>query len=503
MMVIAEEQTQVKQKQVKQKAAVKPEKTKSRKWTFTNIIKRLFELVISTLSLILLSPFFGLIAIAIKRESPGPALYKAKRIGRDGKLFDMYKFRTMYERPESYNGPKLTPTHDPRVTPLGYWLRKTKINELPQLWNILKGDMSLVGPRPEDPAFVEKWDENEQHEILSVAPGITSPASILYRDEEQLLSANSFIDDYINSLMPDKIRLDLLYVRNHNFLSDLDIIIMTILVLLPQIRNAPIGEKALYSGPIFRFFSRYLSWFIIDFIVAFISVGFAGVVWRIDEPIHLGFPNALLLAFLVAILLSLVSTVFGLQRIVWRYANPSYIVDIGMTVLSTIGFFSLVNVLWLETRIPLLFIVVFGMLTFLGLVTVRYGKRLLSGLASRWMLLNGGNMGIGEGVLVVGADSGGEMAVWMLNKCEYSSLFNVKGFVDDDYRKHGVKMIGYPILGSTHDIPKIVEELDIGLILFSITDCRKNEKERILNICHQTGARTVIIPDLMNVFVTP
>jgi FlaA1/EpsC-like NDP-sugar epimerase len=142
------------------------------------------------------------------------------------------------------------------------------------------------------------------------------------------------------------------------------------------------------------------------------------------------------------------------------------------------------------------------MLTFLGLVAVRYHERLLSGLASRWMNISGGNLGVGEGVLVVGAGSGGELAVWMLNKCEFSSLFNVKGFVDDDYRKHGVKMIGYPILGSTHDIPKIVEELDIGLILFSITNCRKNEKERILELCNQTEARTVVIPDMMNIFVS-
>jgi lipopolysaccharide/colanic/teichoic acid biosynthesis glycosyltransferase len=497
-MIRAEEQKNIKQKTTPKKKIAKPMTLR-----LTAFFKRLFELVVSAIGLLLLSPIFGFIALAIKRESPGPIFYKAERIGRNGKLFNMIKFRTMYDRPESYQGPKLTATHDPRVTPLGSWLRKTKINELPQLWNILKGDMSLVGPRPEDPTFVDKWNKDEQTEILSLAPGITSPASILYRDEEQFLGADSFIDDYIKAIMPDKIRLDLLYVRNHNFLSDLDIIFMTLLVLLPQIRNAPIGEKTLYSGPIFRFFSRYLSWFIIDFIVAFVSVGFAGVVWRIDEPINLGLPNALLLAFLVAISLSLVSTIFGLQRVVWRYANPSYIVDIGMTVISTILILSLVNIFWLNTLIPLLFIVLFGMLTFLGLVAVRYRERLLSGLASRWMHINGGNLGIGEGVLVVGAGSGGELAVWMLNKCEFSSLFNVKGFVDDDYRKHGVKMIGYPILGSTHDIPRIVEELDIGLILFSITNCREEEKDRIMGLCKKTNARTVVIPDLMNVFVSP
>jgi lipopolysaccharide/colanic/teichoic acid biosynthesis glycosyltransferase len=496
-MIRAEERKKVKQKEAQRQKKATPFSKR-----LSAFLQRIFEIVVSAIGLIMLTPIFSLIGIAIKRESPGPIFYQADRIGRNGKLFKMLKFRTMYDRPESYEGPKLTSSHDPRVTPLGSWLRKTKINELPQLWNILIGDMSLVGPRPEDPTFVDKWDQNEQAEILSIAPGITSPASILYRDEEQFLGADSFIDDYIKAIMPDKIRLDLLYVRNRNFLSDLDIIFMTLLVLLPQISNSPIGEKALFSGPIFRFFSRYLSWFVIDFLVAFISVGFAGVVWRIDEPINLGLPNALLLAFLVAILLSLVSTIFGLQRVAWRYANPSYIVDIGMTVLSTILVLSLVNVFLLETLIPLLFIVLFGMLTFLGLVAVRYHERLLSGLASRWMNISGGNLGVGEGVLVVGAGSGGELAVWMLNKCEFSSLFNVKGFVDDDYRKHGVKMIGYPILGSTHDIPKIVEELDIGLILFSITNCRKNEKERILELCNQTEARTVVIPDMMNIFVS-
>jgi len=123
--------------------------------SWSAFIKRAFDVVVSGIGLIILSPIFSLIALGIKRDSPGPVYYRGARVGRHGKSFKMLKFRTMYERPESYNGTKLTANRDKRVTPLGQWLRDTKLNELPQLWNVFVGEMSLVGPRPEVAEFVE------------------------------------------------------------------------------------------------------------------------------------------------------------------------------------------------------------------------------------------------------------------------------------------------------------------------------------------------------------
>lgn len=111
----------------------------------------------------------------------------------------------MYERPESYAGPKITANGDGRITPVGQWLRNTKLNELPQLWNVLVGEMSLVGPRPEDPDYVAKWPAEARRELLQVRPGITSPASVLYRDEEQMMQIENRETDYLQKILPSKL----------------------------------------------------------------------------------------------------------------------------------------------------------------------------------------------------------------------------------------------------------------------------------------------------------
>jgi lipopolysaccharide/colanic/teichoic acid biosynthesis glycosyltransferase len=179
--------------------------------------KRAFDIAASFLGLLLLSPVFCLVALLIKRESPGPVFYRGPRVGLGGKVFGILKFRTMYECAASYQGPSITARDDDRITPLGKWLRETKVNELPQLWNVLVGEMSLVGPRPEDPEIARTWPEAARREILSVRPGVTSPASVVYRDEEKLLKSATVMDDYLKIMLPDKLRLDQIYVRSHRF----------------------------------------------------------------------------------------------------------------------------------------------------------------------------------------------------------------------------------------------------------------------------------------------
>ena len=173
-----------------------------RKEILNNTLSRLVDLLASGLGLLLLSPFFLLIGMTIKRESPGPIFYHGKHAGKGGKPFWILKFRTLFEDQDSYNGPKVTAQDDPRVTPQGSWLRHTKLNELPQLWNVLKGEMSLVGPRPEDYDIAMAWSEEVQNEVLAVRPGVTSPTSVVYRDEESLLSQEGLMDSYLNQALP-------------------------------------------------------------------------------------------------------------------------------------------------------------------------------------------------------------------------------------------------------------------------------------------------------------
>jgi lipopolysaccharide/colanic/teichoic acid biosynthesis glycosyltransferase len=382
-----------------------------------NFFKRAVDIIASAIGLLFLSPIFGLIAIAIKRDSPGPVFYKGTRIGRFGEPFKIIKFRTMFERPDCYSGSKLTANGDSRITPLGGWLRDTKLNELPQLWNVLIGEMSLVGPRPEVADFVEEWPEKVKGKILSVRPGMTSPASIMYRDEEKQLNGSNFLDDYLKEIMPDKMRLDLLYVDNHTFTTDLDVIFLTLLAVVPNIKKTPFKERTIFSGPIYNFVYQHLTWFLTDFVIAFFAMALSGLVWRTQSPINLGFGSALAIAYLVAFLLSLIGTIFGLHRIVWRYASPVLVLDIGLVVTLTSLILVLLNNFWMDRIVfPANFVMNFGLLTFMGMVTIRYRDRLITGVATRWANARKGRKTFGEPVLVVGAGDGGELAVWILRK---------------------------------------------------------------------------------------
>lgn len=197
------------------------------------MLKRSFDIVASALGLILLSPLFLLIALWIKVDSKGPIFYKQKRVGKGGKDFFLYKFRSM--RPNSDKGSLITiGGRDPRVTRSGYYIRILKLDEIPQLINVIIGDMSLVGPRPEVRRYVELYTP-EQKRVLSVRPGITDLASIKYRNENQLLEkAEDPEDYYVHIVMPDKLRYNLEYIEHQSFLFDLKLIFLTFIAILKR-----------------------------------------------------------------------------------------------------------------------------------------------------------------------------------------------------------------------------------------------------------------------------
>jgi lipopolysaccharide/colanic/teichoic acid biosynthesis glycosyltransferase len=189
-------------------------------------LKQIFDTTMATLGLLALAPVFVVVAVLIKLEDGGPVFYKAKRVGLRGKLFPLYKFRSMRVDADRM-GPGITTSGDPRITRIGAWVRRTKVDELPQLLNVIAGDMSLVGPRPEDPRYVALYTP-EQRQILQVRPGITSAASLAYRHEEQMLSGPNWQDTYINEVMPAKLAIDLEYLARRNLLTDLTLILRTI-----------------------------------------------------------------------------------------------------------------------------------------------------------------------------------------------------------------------------------------------------------------------------------
>lgn len=197
---------------------------------YATVGKPMLDSLAAAIGLLLLSPIFAVIALSVRLSSPGPVFYRQERVGRGGKIFRIVKFRSMFVDADQ-RGLAITATGDPRINGIGRILRHFKLDELPQLWNVLMGEMSLVGPRPEVPRYVESYSE-EQRQVLSVRPGITDPASIAYRHEEQILGSYSDPDRYYREVvLPHKLSLNLEYLTRVSFSYDVSLIVRTTCML--------------------------------------------------------------------------------------------------------------------------------------------------------------------------------------------------------------------------------------------------------------------------------
>lgn len=200
-------------------------------------MKWIFDRVMSGIGLLFLWPILVVVAILIRKKMPGgPVLFTQKRVGKDGKLFTMYKFRSMTV---SHSGSSVSVAGESRITPLGAKLRKYKLDELPELWNVLIGDMSFVGPRPDVPGYADNL-KGKDRDILKLRPGITGPASLKYRNEEEILAHVDNPQQYNDEVIfPDKVRINLFYLNNYSFLMDIKMIFCTVL-----------GKQMKYNGEI-------------------------------------------------------------------------------------------------------------------------------------------------------------------------------------------------------------------------------------------------------------
>lgn len=201
------------------------------------IARRAFDASAAAVGLLLLSPLLLPVALLVKLSSPGPVLFRQERVGRGGEPFKILKFRTMRQDAERVGG-QLTVGADPRVTPIGRFLRAWKLDELPQLINVLRGEMALVGPRPEVPRYVALYTP-EQRRVLSVRPGITDPASVTFRNESELMAGHDEPERlYVEEIMPHKLRLNLEYLDRRTFLSDFGVIFGTLEAVIK-----PVAER--------------------------------------------------------------------------------------------------------------------------------------------------------------------------------------------------------------------------------------------------------------------
>ena len=192
-----------------------------------NMLKWLFDRTVSLFGLLVLWPVLLVVALLVRIKMPGgPVIFTQKRVGRNGRLFTMYKFRSMTV---SHGGSSVSVAGESRITPLGARLRRYKLDELPELWNVFVGDMSFVGPRPDVPGYADRLS-GEARDVLRLRPGITGPASLKYRDEEELLAS---VDDPVRYndevIYPDKVRINLYYLHNYSFVKDIRMIFCTVL----------------------------------------------------------------------------------------------------------------------------------------------------------------------------------------------------------------------------------------------------------------------------------
>ena len=201
------------------------------------VLKYIFDRVVSFIGLLFLLPVLRVVSILVKVKMPdGPVIFTQKRVGRHGRLFTIYKFRTMEVK---HTGSTVSVAGESRITPLGAKLRKWKLDELPELWNVLIGDMSFVGPRPDVPGYADLLKDGEER-VLELRPGITGPASMKYRDEEELLSQVDNPQEYNDTVIyPDKTRLNLYYLDHYSFIDDIRMIVCTVL-----------GKRMTYNGEI-------------------------------------------------------------------------------------------------------------------------------------------------------------------------------------------------------------------------------------------------------------
>jgi lipopolysaccharide/colanic/teichoic acid biosynthesis glycosyltransferase len=458
-------------------------------------LKRAFDIIVSILVLFFLSPLFLLIAIAIKRGSPGPVFYRGKRIGLNGKPFEIIKFRTMEDNPLSYAGPRVTAHDDWRINGLGRWLRDTKLNEFPQFWNVLKGDMSLVGPRPEDPELAKSWPRDVWNEIVSVRPGITSPASVQYHDEEKLLSNCNVEQMYLMQLSPDKVRLDQLYIRYRSFLLDLDTILWTAITLIPVMGSYKPPEELLFLGFFSRIIRWFFNWFTVDLLITILAFGTTGIIFNSQQILEISAWRTIALTIAYAILFSGLGIFFGTNRIRWTKADPSDIFDLvtSWILATTIAIFA--NLIW--DYFPLDLILLGSVFSLFGFIIVRTRSMIIKHFLERSLIFHKKDQLMRERVLIIGLGVSAQHTAWLFDHLMNSRLFHMVGFVDNDLTKQGIRIFGSNVIGKWGDIPSLVEKYDIGLII--LADYRVDSQGYMLikNLCSSTTARLVVMPDIL------
>ena len=484
-------------------------------------LPRIVELAIAVPVLVVCSPIIFLAALAILITSRGPAFFRQERVGVDGTSFRLIKLRTM--RPSEGGGPQVTAADDARVTLVGRFLRTTKLDELPQLLNVVKGDMSLVGPRPEVPRYVDP-ENSLWGTVLKAKPGIADPMTVRLRNEEGLLAQlnGNREEFYINVLQPYKLKGYEEYLRRRNWRTDLGVLVNTaISVLIPsrfppprvdevvdsnEVKTSAITRRSLTNRSMrtglsllqpSRLLKRQTQW-ALDILMLGGSFVLAYLL-RFDFAVPAEESrNAVIQLLCVVAIQFAVLSLTGVYSFVWRY--------IGMAEVRTFLKAALLACLpvilarlmlppgFEQFQVPLSITVMDTVFAFAGVLGLRVLRRAMFE-AGRKNHPVAGSDGEKKRVLLVGAGRAGVIAAKEILGVGNSNL-DIRGFVDDDPNKQGSVIESIKVLGTTEDLATLVRENRIDHVVISIAKAARRDFRRILGICERIGVKVRVIPGI-------
>jgi len=440
----------------------------------TTVTKRFIDVCVALAALVVLVPLFAIIAVAIKLDSRGPVFFRQERMGRGMRRFRVFKFRTMVYAPVSTAGPLLTVDGDGRITRVGALLRKSKLDEFPQFLNVLIGQMSLVGPRPEVPKYVELFAKDYEI-ILGVRPGLTDPASFKYRHEGAILGrAQDPEKEYIERILPDKIKLAKSYVADSSLSLDLTLLVKTLLEAVGMEATPAVRAIIRHRRPlviaihlVLVVAAYYLAWFL----------RFDGSIPAYETQLFWQF-----LPWLLVIRASLFA-MFRLYQGLWRYTSLEDGISIAAAVLLSIAPFVLVvRAFYGEAAHPRSVFVIDAVLLVALMSGVRLVRRAYHELAAG---------GEGIKVLVFGAADLGELMIRELKKSE---RYRVIGLLDDNSEKRGRRIHGVSVLGGRTELPRILAEQKPSEVLIAIANPDPPLLRDLLRLVYPFNVKLTMFP---------
>jgi lipopolysaccharide/colanic/teichoic acid biosynthesis glycosyltransferase len=462
------------------------------------VLKRLVDVAASAAGLLLLLPLFGVVAALIKIDSPGPVFFRQWRVGRYGENFRIFKFRTMTVQQHA-GGPEVTVAGDSRITRIGAWLRRWKLDELPQLIDVLRGTMSLVGPRPEVPRYVAHYPPAWRERLLSVRPGITDFASVRYRDENELLArAENPEREYIDVVLPAKLRYALHYVENPSLASDLRVLSLTLRTVFAPRLPSPWSLLPMKDSPFWPWLDRKMS-ALSPRNRALATVADGVVVlacWHITYLFRLGFERWQpgrpwyddYVSFGVVTVYLLAMALTGVPRGLWRFFGFDDFKRIAMAC-GLAGLVSAAVVLMAQlVGVARAVLVLHPLFCLLALCLLRMGYRMLWEHARACA---SGEDFEQRRAIVLGSGEAGRRVVNTLHRRDG---WVILALLDDDRAKWGLRIGGVGVEGGLGDLALPHVLAGATHVIVALPSASAAERGRVLELARQTGLVVMTVP---------